>query len=111
MAVSAFSHPIGMAPTESGQPQDAQPSEGGKANSSSLRKFQAVLEEGHAAAGTTLCLAVSCGLLLGFLLPKDPSIPGTVCCMRFHCQAWKRPPSKTDLSNSLMPCCAACPRG
>jgi hypothetical protein len=40
------------------------------------RRFQDVLEEGHAAAGITIFIAVSVGLLLGFTLPTDRSIPG-----------------------------------
>jgi hypothetical protein len=85
LAVSAFRHPTGMPPIESGHQQDAEPAEDGKAEGGKLRKFQSVLEEGHAAAGTTLFLAVSCGLLLGFALPTDPNIPGTALCIRLEC--------------------------
>ena len=35
-----------------------------------------VLEEGHAAAGLTLVIAITTGLTLGLCLPKDQSIPG-----------------------------------
>ena len=56
------------------QPQ--QQPEGAKAPDRALRRFQCILEEGHAAAGTITVLAVTFGLLLGFLLPKDTSIPG-----------------------------------
>ena len=41
-----------------------------------LARFQAVLEEGHAAAGITLATALTLGLILGCTLPTDKEIPG-----------------------------------
>ena len=41
--------------------------------------FKDVLEEGHAAAGLTFVIAITTGLTLGLLLPKDQSIPGKAC--------------------------------
>lgn len=40
------------------------------------QRFQEVLEEGHAAAGFTICVALSVGLILGFACPRDHNIPG-----------------------------------
>lgn len=41
-----------------------------------LAQFQAVLEEGHAAAGTTILISVVMGLALGFAVPTDKNLPG-----------------------------------
>ncbi|KAK9903968.1 hypothetical protein WJX75_001565 [Coccomyxa subellipsoidea] len=42
---------------------------------SRLARFQAILEEGHAAAGITITTALTLGLILGFILPTDKEIP------------------------------------
>lgn len=41
-----------------------------------LSRFKAILEEGHAAAGVTITVALIVGSILGFALPTDKTIPG-----------------------------------
>jgi len=43
-----------------------------------LSRFKAILEEGHAAAGVTISVALVVGLVLGFILPTDKTIPGAL---------------------------------
>ena len=50
-----------------------------------LARFQAILEEGHAAAGITITTALTLGLILGFTLPTDKEIPGALGA---HCHTF-----------------------
>ncbi len=50
-----------------------------------LARFQAVLEEGHAAAGTTILISVVMGLVLGFAVPTDKNLPGMGHLFMYGC--------------------------
>ncbi|CAL8470528.1 g10070 [Coccomyxa elongata] len=47
----------------------------GRSSAWQLARFQAVLEEGHAAAGFTILISVLMGLVLGFAVATDKNLP------------------------------------